>query len=167
MAQMFNHIQFGDMEVPPLETHATNKKHKREVCRYWLHAKCLKGAECEFLHSMDYSKMPICPMGDACTAGSSCFFRHMDPSRDVCANYELGFCSFGRRCPHKHVQKGPEEVPEVSSYFDLENYPATVRAERLSRENKTFRKKVCEYYEKNGWCPYFDMCNFSHSVETK
>ena len=30
----------------------------------------------------------------------------------------------------------------------------------LAKQNKTFRKKPCEYYVANGWCPYFDMCNF-------
>jgi hypothetical protein len=147
-----------------LETSARDIKHKREVCRYWLHSKCMKGRQCEFLHALDYAKMPNCPMGDTCTAGNECPFKHLDPQRPECANYQLGFCSFGRRCPHRHVVRGPEELPEISPYWGLPStvlYAAHVRAQQMSQESN-FRKKKCEYYHVKGWCPYFDMCNFSH-----
>jgi len=144
-----------------LETTAKDSKHKREVCKYWLHSKCMKGRDCEFLHVLDYSKMPVCPMGDTCTAGSACLFRHLDPERPECANYQLGFCSFGRRCPHRHVVRSSEELPEISPYWTSQ-YSAIKRNEQLSKQSNTFRKKECEYFSKNGWCPYFDMCNFSH-----
>lgn len=147
-----------------LETTARDVKHKREVCRYWLHSKCMKGHSCEFLHVLDYSKMPFCPMGDTCTAGSECPFKHLDPQRPECANYQLGFCSFGRRCPHRHVVRPADALPDISAYWGLEGpmkYSAHVRDESMAHE-PNFRKKKCEYYHTKGWCPYFDMCNFAH-----
>lgn len=139
----------------------SDPKHGREVCRYWLHSKCMKGTKCEFLHSLDYAKMPVCHLGDACTSVAECPFRHLDVTRDVCANYELGFCSFGRRCPHKHVKKPAADLPEVSTYW-TPSYVALARAKQQASANPTFRKKACDYFVRNGWCPYFDMCNFQH-----
>jgi len=139
---------------PQLATVARDRKHKREVCRYWLQSKCLKGNDCEFLHTVDYEKMPVCPMGDACDA-RECPFKHLDSERSVCANYQVGFCSLGRRCPHRHVAvEGPP--PEVSPYWGP-TYAALKRS-----ETKNFRKKPCDYFLANKWCPYFDMCNFIH-----
>ena len=137
-----------------LATESLNRKHKREVCRYWLQSKCLKGQACEFLHSIDYSKMPMCTRGDACQE-KDCQFKHGAESRSVCANYQLGFCSFGLRCNHLHVTGA--ELPDVSPYWTPE-YAA------LSRPSTgpNFRKRPCDYYTQNGWCPYFDMCNFAH-----
>lgn len=139
-----------------------NPKHKREVCRYWLQSKCQKGSSCEFLHAINYDRMPECPAGLQCTVGSACPFRHTPvEARDVCANYALGFCSFGRRCTHAHVQLGAEALPEVSPFWTYE-YPALKRSDRLYTANRRYRSAECSYSKANGWCPYFDMCNFKH-----
>ena len=147
-----------------LETTQRDRKHKREVCRFWLHSKCAKGSSCEFLHSMDYSKMPVCPMGDSCVSPNECPFKHLNSDRPECANYQLGFCSFGRRCPHRHVQRTAEELPQISHYW-TPHYEAIRRNALMKKTSTTFRKKECSYYEVNKWCPYFDMCNFSHTKE--
>jgi len=142
-----------------LETEAKHSKHKKVVCHYWLKNTCAKGSLCEFLHMLDYSKMPFCPLGQYCSQ-KDCFYKHYTQKRSVCANYQLGFCSFGKRCPHFHEQfAGP--VPDVSAYWTPE-YQAKQRELCMVQESKTFRKKPCEYYAKNLWCPYFDMCNFQH-----
>ena len=132
---------------------------KKEVCRYWLDSRCLKGQQCEFLHALDDDRMPVCVLGDQCD-NSDCKFKHPDPNRQECANYQLGFCSFGRRCQHKHVERRPYELPILSAYWN-ESYLATKRIADL-KSSKTFRKKPCDYFIANKWCPYFDMCNFSH-----
>ena len=144
----------------PLElaTFTKNKKHKREVCLYWLQSRCLKGFSCEFLHTVDYSKMPPCPMGEHCLSKEDCPYNHIE-TRALCANYQVGFCSLGKRCRHAHVQMGPEALQEVSPYWTNE-YAALAYAK--DNKNKHFRKTKCEYFVANGWCPYFDMCNFSH-----
>ncbi len=149
------------MELEHLETHATNPKHKKEVCRYWLRGRCMKDDACEFLHAIDYSKMPMCSAGDTCAFIGTCQFKHPSTDRPICANYQVGFCSFGNRCAYRHVQcEGPP--PEISAYWGPE-YEALKRdASMAGRRN--WRTKVCEYYVANGWCPYFDMCNFSHSA---
>lgn len=160
---------------PQLATATTNPKFKREVCRYWLQSRCLKGQSCEFLHAIDHSKMPMCPRGDACEDQDACGFKHPDDSRPICGNYQLGFCSFGRRCAHRHVQLPASELPFVSPYWhrvDPESgalvpggpvaYSALQRASLMARTDNNFRRKPCEYFAINGWCPYFDMCNFKH-----
>lgn len=143
----------------PLAHVSTNKKHKREVCRYWLQSRCQKGIHCEFLHKLDDSKMPSCPKGSSCdripgscnTLFEPCPFRH-DVKKSRCVNYDAGFCSFGLRCPHEHVIStgGPPVVSPV--FFEL--------PERDVGPN--FRRAVCSYWSSNQWCPYFDMCNFLH-----
>ena len=144
---------------PQLETYSSNPKHKKEVCLYWLRNRCAKDKNCEFLHTMDYDKMPTCPMGDSCDARLKCPFKHLDDTRPLCANYQVGFCSFGRRCKHRHVQE--HTVPKVNPFWTSE-YSAIKRNESMAQSNKDFRKKGCEYYLNNAWCPYFDMCNFKH-----
>jgi hypothetical protein len=148
--------------IEPLNaTYTKNKKHKREVCRYWLQSRCLKGNDCEFIHTVDHSKMPVCPMGDSCLNINDCSFQHLSSQRTLCANYQIGFCSFGRRCRHRHEELGPDALKAVSVYFS-DSYSAINYAKDTAQANHNFRKAKCEYFSLNGWCPYFDMCNFSH-----
>ena len=147
---------------PGLATSATNRKHKREVCRYWLQNRCRKGQGCEFLHAMMPDRMPLCPMGDLCQTRLECPYQHLDDTRPVCANYQVGFCSFGKRCRHRHVALGLESLPEVSAYWTPE-YAANDYAKHMAPAH-TWRSAPCEYFKANGWCPYFDMCNFSHEL---
>ena len=158
--QMDFEFSFGAdaLKHVPLANQGKHKKHKREVCRYWLESRCQKGLECEFLHQLDDSKMPSCPRGSLCDRNPAiqgifepCPFRH-DLKKSRCVNYDAGFCSFGLRCPHEHVlSEGPP--PVMSSYFfELPERPV----------NQNFRKAPCSYWTANQWCPYFDMCNFAH-----
>jgi hypothetical protein len=132
------------------------RNHKKEVCRYWLKSACQKGLQCEFLHEIDYQKMPMCSSGDYCI-NPECFMTHPDPTRPICSNYQIGFCSFGKRCLHRHVHSNV--LPQISPYWTLEDGTSTY-AQR--KEGLHFRKKVCDYFLNNKWCPYFDMCNFKH-----
>jgi hypothetical protein len=134
-----------------------NPKHKREVCRYWLNSRCLKGPACEFLHSIDYDKMPVCPLGSTCK-NDGCNFKH-PLNQAVCANYQAGFCSFGRRCAHAHILSSARP-PEISEYLTDKNAAFIRSLEKATESN--FRKKACDYFSAHGWCPYFDMCNFKH-----
>jgi hypothetical protein len=140
-------------EMPDvLETVAKDKKHKREVCRYWMNGMCKK-EDCEFLHVYDASRMSECPFNESCRV-DNCPLKHTQ-KKLLCLNYEQGFCSLGRYCPHRHVVKeGPP--PFVASFF-LEGY-----TDRPA-DGPHFRKKVCSYWSTTGWCPYFDMCAFLHA----
>jgi len=141
-----------------LATNATHKLHKKEVCSFWIQNRCAKGDQCEFLHMLDYAKMPMCKLGDHCTLRDvSCMYKHPDKNRLECPNYQLGFCSFGRRC--KYLHRTQSSVPEVNPYWTPE-YTGLKIEEHSSKD--FFRKKPCAYYLQNKWCPYFDMCNFSH-----
>jgi len=140
----------------PLETIPTNPKHKREVCRYWMKNLCTKGSSCEFLHMWDQNRMPKC-LQPNCT-DKQCPFTHT-VKENVCANYMNGFCSFGNNCPHQHVPlDGPP--PDVAALWTTED--ASIEYAEKMRNAKTFRKKPCSYWITNGWCPYFEMCNFTH-----
>ena len=155
---MDDNLIIDTIEPKTLQTDAKQHNHKKVVCHYWLKNKCVKGVNCEFLHMLDYEKMPFCPLGQYCSQ-QDCAYKHYTTERSICANYQLGFCSFGKRCPHFHQQlAGP--APEVSPYWTPE-YQAVKRV-KCMQNSKTFQKKPCEYYAKNLWCPYFDMCNFKH-----
>jgi hypothetical protein len=99
-------------------------------------------------------------MGEHCSSKNECPFNHIE-TRAVCANYQLGFCSLGKRCRHAHISAGPEALQEISPYWTNE-YVAIKYSEDMKSKNKNFRKTKCEYFVANGWCPYYDMCNFSH-----
>jgi len=132
---------------------------QKEVCRYWLRNMCRKGDECQFLHALDHEKMPLCAAGDFCS-NIECQFKHRPTEgRSVCANYQLGFCYFGRRCPHLHVVK--TVAPQISEYWKMPD-SQSLYAALLHSGGPLFRKKECDYFKTNRWCPYFDMCNFSH-----
>lgn len=144
----------------PLVTTALNPKHKREVCRYWLNSRCTKGQNCEFLHALDFEKMPVCQRGLECS-NSDCNLKHVEKIQQrVCSNYQLGFCSFGNRCAHAHVQGNT--APTVSAYWTLDGVSNAEYAGLIKAENSNWRRKKCDYFEVNKWCPYFDMCNFVH-----
>ena len=141
-----------------LQTKAGHFRHKREVCKYWMRNACQKEDKCEFLHVWDADRMPRCTK-DSCD-DSTCPLKH-EKKRFVCANYAQGFCSFGRQCPHEHVQlQGP--APAIASMFTFEN-PSLVYATTM-QEERNFQKRTCSYWQKTGWCPYFEMCAFAHFV---
>jgi len=138
-----------------------DSKHKKLVCRYWLNSRCTKGNLCEFLHALDLDRMPECQRGQDC-ANADCSYKHSLIKQRVCANYQLGFCSFGSRCAHAHVEStgGP---PSISAYWTINGVPNKDYAGLVPVESNNYRRKKCEYFETNKWCPYFDMCNFVHS----
>ena len=148
------------MALPALPVERQFRKiHKKEVCRYWLMKECMKGDACEFLHEFDHDKMPVCKKGIACSDPSCVLLKH--PSKEnvaECPNYEAGFCSFGYSCLLKHSLK--QNAPLVSSQFLFTN-PALGIVKEKSKK-KFFRKSACPYWVADGWCPYFDICAFSH-----
>ena len=138
--------------------------HKREVCRYWLNNCCKKGDTCEFLHSFEQDKMPICRKGVAC-GDPSCFLTHSSKEeKPLCPNFAAGFCSFGYSCQWRHdVVEGPP--PPVAIQF-LANDPAKVWIAERRASQRSFRTAPCPYFHNDGWCPYFLSCAFSHELKT-
>ena len=134
-------------------------KANKVVCRYWLNSRCTKGQSCEFLHALDFDKMPECQRGQDCT-NSECTFKHSLSKQRLCSNYQLGFCSFGSRCAHAHVAL--DAAPTISASWTIDGIPQAY-AGLAKVDNSNWRRKKCEYFETNKWCPYFDMCNFVHS----
>jgi len=137
--------------------------HKREVCRYWLNNCCKKGDACEFLHSFEQDKMPICRKGLAC-GDPSCFLKHASKDeKPLCPNYAAGFCSFGYSCQWRHdvVETPP---PPVAVQF-LANDPTKAWIASRAAAQKSFRTAPCPYFHNDGWCPYFLSCAFSHEVK--
>jgi len=138
--------------------------HKREVCRYWLNNCCKKGDACEFLHSFEQDKMPICRKGAAC-GDPSCFLTH--PSKDekpVCPNFAAGFCSFGYSCQWRHDVS--EDAPPAIAVQFLAADPAKLWIASRKAAQRSFRTAPCPYFHNDGWCPYFLSCAFSHELKT-
>lgn len=129
---------------------------KKEVCRYWVRNNCTKGSNCNFLHEFQQDKMPLCTNPNC--NNNMCFFKH-ELKKTLCSNYENGFCSFGNTCPHLHVTKeGPP--PLIAPLFTFQE-PSLAYQKEMSIKS-TYQKKPCAYWARNGWCPYFEMCNFTH-----
>lgn len=88
--------------------HLKNKN--RSMCTYWLRGICHKSVLCDFLHEYNTDEMPICRfyVQAKCT-NDECNFKHIVSEsarhRDVCANYAMGFCPLGPKCPSEHVRR--------------------------------------------------------------
>ncbi|CDF40532.1 Putative PCSF-30 [Chondrus crispus] len=87
--------------------HARNDK--LIVCKHYLRGLCKKQDLCDYLHSVDYGRMPECfffsKYGECSNA--ECPYRHVDPEkkRNECPYYGRGFCRHGPKCRHRHVKK--------------------------------------------------------------
>lgn len=79
------------------------------VCKHYLRGLCKKQDMCDYLHSVDYSRMPECfffsKYGEC--SNEECPYRHVDPEkkRNECPYYARGFCRHGPKCRHRHVRK--------------------------------------------------------------
>lgn len=154
-------------EIPTeqLQTESTDAKFKRVVCRFWLNGECIHDTKCKFLHVYDLAKMPECRWGSKCQK-KGCVFKHLtDAEKDECANFRLGFCSFGPVCKYRHDVKKPTELPAISEAWTHE-YIADKRSKRKAvEEPEKWRVGMCPVLEKLGWCSFFDNCAFAHNPE--
>lgn len=79
------------------------------VCKHYLRGLCKKQDLCDYLHSVDYGRMPECfffsKYGECSNA--ECHYRHVDPERkrNECPYYARGFCRHGPKCRHRHVRR--------------------------------------------------------------
>ena len=144
---------------PENERRVFKKIHKREVCRFWLQNTCAKGEACEWLHEMNADAMPYCSFDPHCTR-EGCMYKHGGRAKkNLCANYEAGFCSFGHLCKDAHEFK--ETLPPISALF-LREDPCKEIVRQRQQTQRSFRKSPCPYFKSDGWCPYFFSCAFSH-----
>lgn len=79
------------------------------VCKHYLRGLCKKQDMCDYLHSVDHSRMPECfffSKHGECRS-EDCVYRHVDGDgrRNECAYYARGFCRHGPRCRHQHVKR--------------------------------------------------------------
>ena len=143
------------------EKRVFKKIHKKLVCRYYLKGTCAKGDACEWLHEINPDAMPPCTY-NPCTK-QDCPYKHgVKVSKNPCANYQAGFCSFGNLCKDSHdfVNAAP---PEISPVF-LENDVCKDVVKNRTLLQKSFRKAACPYFKSDGWCPYFYACAFLHEA---
>lgn len=136
-----------------------SRLHKREVCRFWLRDACSKGEACEFLHEMIPEAMPKCRYNPCDRPG--CPYNHAEvTTKQLCPNYQAGFCSFGSTCKDRHdCTDAPP--PAIAVQFLLEDEVKANIAKRASNQ-KAFRRDPCPYFKSDGWCPYFYNCAFRH-----
>ena len=154
-----------DLPQERLATVGDSRTDKRVVCRYWLEGRCLKEQECRFLHVLDHDKMPECKFGSKCS-NPACIFKHIrDEEKEECPNYRLGFCAFGVSCRFRHVRRAATDLPPVAECWTTE-YLASAYNKRKFEENvSNWRVKECPDFARQGWCPYFDVCNFAHGAD--
>lgn len=111
------------------------------VCRHWLRGMCMKGDFCDFLHQLDYSRVPACRSLTAhryCAElqRGYCPYKHIlgggeeedgggvmggggpygivvkGSAADECPNYFWGYCPLGGKCKRRHKKRG-EAPPSV------------------------------------------------------
>ena len=83
------------------------------ICREFLKSgNCPQGSHCDLSHTPSYERVPACThfvRGNCSKA--DCRYAHVrvDPGADVCRAFtELGFCSKGTSCTHRHVFECPD-----------------------------------------------------------
>lgn len=89
-------------------SHINESKKHTVVCTHWMRGLCKKGEHCEFLHSFDPSKMPICKYYQSGNCkNENCQYLHRDPriKMNDCPYYERGFCKNGLNCKNAHNEK--------------------------------------------------------------
>lgn len=79
------------------------------ICKHYLKGLCKKREACDYLHCVDYTRMPLCfffAKFNTCT-NEECQYRHVtdDGTRFECPYYTRGFCPQGPKCHMKHTRK--------------------------------------------------------------
>ncbi|KAH9507931.1 E3 ubiquitin-protein ligase makorin-1 [Bulinus truncatus] len=99
---------------------AWNRQKYNQVCRYFLHGACRKGAECQFMH--DKSRAV--------------------PSDNVCRYYMFGRCSYGDKCRYDHVKSDKQKVTQSStlSSHTLENGRPSLNQRNVPSNMVTLKK---------------------------
>ncbi len=96
------------MMSAPIPNSINESKKHTVVCTHWLRNLCKKGENCEFLHTFDPTKMPICKYyQNGNCKNENCQYLHRDPRIKAtdCPYFERGFCKNGRSCKNAHKQK--------------------------------------------------------------
>lgn len=87
--------------------HARNDR--LTVCKHYLRGLCKKQDLCDYLHSVDSSRMPECfffsKYGEC--SNQECPYRHVDQEKkkNECPYYARGFCRHGPKCRNRHVKR--------------------------------------------------------------
>eukprot|EP00920_Eleutheroschizon_duboscqi_P023025 GHVT01056558.1.p1 GENE.GHVT01056558.1~~GHVT01056558.1.p1 ORF type:complete len:495 (-),score=114.52 GHVT01056558.1:371-1855(-) len=134
---------------PDAQTSLGKGKHS-VVCRHWLKGMCMKADFCDFLHQLDYRRMPACRQQQRSGYCSdmhrgNCYFRHEATAGEAtfdsfavasilptssasteCLHYFLGFCKAGTRCRKSHVPRERKELPEFLPDWFLDTVVANM-----------------------------------------
>ena len=92
-----------------LQYHVDEQKRKKLVCVHWIKQRCTRGETCDYLHSYDADKLPICryfTQNGSCHKELECVYRHPKPTdaltavggnkkAERCPYYERCFCKLG------------------------------------------------------------------------
>ncbi|KAF8819259.1 zinc finger (CCCH type) motif-containing protein, partial [Cardiosporidium cionae] len=128
------------------------------VCRHWLKGMCMKGDFCDFLHQLDYARMPVC--------------RHFVKYR-YCADLKRGLCLFKHPLETSNLEEpagaigaelsgGGDGLDIYSDNFGrLTEYPAR-SANAASFEGQTQTQAECIHYFL-GFCKLGPKCRKKHT----
>ncbi|KAL0489001.1 hypothetical protein AKO1_013420 [Acrasis kona] len=98
----------------------TQSQPKKEVCKYFLLGKCIKGKDCPFIH--DDSKVPVCSffLQGKCNK-KDCHYRHdlTAAKATACKKFLKGLC-IDNECPFEHINhKRKREQDNKFVHLDL------------------------------------------------
>lgn len=128
--------------------HPEMRRKKHSLCQYYLRGLCQKSAwECQFLHKVDESLMPICQffVKNECSAGDTCIFKHELPRPKrlpTCQNYKRGFCPSGTACPNNHI-KYP--YPRSAKAVGIEQWEYQVMTQVLNNQHRPHKRQRYEW----------------------
>lgn len=144
-------------KINPLDTKAHTV-----VCIHWLQGLCQKMENCEFLHKLDKSKMPLCKHGSQCRK-KNCPKKHeSDEEKEECPFFLQGFCMHGPYCKYKHIKRPPDDCPDEVNFLELMN---SNKKRKASAPNLSYKISICKHWLEGSTCPFGDGCIFAHGEE--
>ena len=119
-----------------LQYHVDEQKRKKLVCVHWIKQRCTRGETCDYLHSYDADKLPICryfTQNGSCHKEPECVYRHPKATDAVtavggnkkaerCPYYERCFCKLGNfglfgDCQFQHLPGEQKICPNYLQGF--------------------------------------------------
>lgn len=140
------------------------KKKKSVVCTYFLANRCMKGNECEFLHTWDKDRMPVCRFGTNCERRDICPYRHVDQEevQEECEDYNLGFCKHGPACLKLHIPRLPEELPSPEEILSIVLAKDIEKCQKRELKKSLRKTKLCKKFMQDENACEFDPCSYAH-----
>lgn len=142
------------------------EKRPRIICKYFRIGRCMKGADCEWSHTMDsdYATMDWCQFGTKCERRPGCPFMHIDQADnpEVCERYAAGFCHDGPACSKIHNKLKPATIPDIADIIVKSYDESRLYREGDKRRAEMYKTSMCFAFQKGCCKKGKKKCSFAH-----